>query len=161
MSDWKTNRRKAGRDAGAASWEALKKEGSVYKIAGNLAGALADKYGFGEESDNRYALEEYASKFIPGEDISGDTMAKVNQIFNNILSKEDAESFKDALNNLKAQRDAADEEYRPLAARQFAMRDFNRALGPIKKGLYRLGLSAGEVDEALNKITGILDAYLD
>lgn len=161
MSDWETNRRKAEKDVGAAGWDALKKRDSVYKIARNLADALADKYGFGKESDNRYTLEEYASKFIPGEDISEDKMVKINQIFDNILSKEDAKSFKDALNNLKAQRDAAEAEYKPLADGQLTMQDFNRALGPIKKGLYRLGLSTGEVDEALDKITGILDAYLD
>lgn len=163
MSDWKTNRRAAGKAAGEARWNAQVDLINLDETARQLGYALADKYGFGAGSEEGLLLAGYAIDAVEGYDLgefSKDDMAKVNQIFDS-MAKADVKNFKDALNNLKVQRAAAYEVYKPKAARQFSMQDFNKALGSIKKGLDRLGLTAGEAEDALDKIIDILDTYLD
>nr|DAL61142.1 MAG TPA_asm: hypothetical protein [Caudoviricetes sp.] len=163
MSDWKTNRRAAGKAAGEARWNAQVDLINLDETARQLGYALADKYGFGAGSEEGLLLAGYAVDAVEGYDLgefSKDDMAKVNQIFDS-MAKADVKNFKDALNNLKVQRAAAYEVYKPKAARQFSMQDFNKALGSIKKGLDRLGLTAGEAEDALDKIIDILDTYLD
>lgn len=163
MSDWKTNRRAAGKAAGEARWNAQVDLINLDETARQLGYALADKYGFGAGSEEGLLLAGYAVDAVEGYDLgefSKDDMAKVNQIFDS-MAKADVKNFKDALNNLKVQRAAAYEVYKPKAARQFSMQDFNKALGSIKKGLDRLGLTADEAEDALDKIIDILDTYLD
>lgn len=169
MSDWKTNRRAAGKAAGTEAWNAQVDLINLDETARQLGYALADKYGFGSEEG--LLLAGYALSVIGSYDLgefSKDKVTKANQIFNS-MDKADVKNFKDALNNLKVQHDdnlkvqhdAAYEVYKPKAARQFSMQDFNKALGSIRKGLNRLGLTADEAEDALDKIADILDTYLD
>ncbi len=163
MPDWKTDRRKAGKAAGTEAWNAQVDLINLDETARQLGYALADKYGFGASSEEGLLLAGYALSVIGGYDLgefSKDKVTKANQIFNS-MDKADVKNFKDALNNLRVQHDAAYEVYKPKAARQFSMQDFNKALGSIRKGLDRLGLTADEAEDALDKIVDILDIYLD
>ena len=75
MSDWKTNRRAAGKAAGEARWNAQVDLINLDETARQLGYALADKYGFGAGSEEGLLLAGYAVDAVEGYDL-GENISK-------------------------------------------------------------------------------------